>query len=121
MDYANTYIHPTGRDKPRCRECRRLSQTARRKENTERKVRESVGVDLTTAEQFVWKMVGYGLSNAEIGKAINPSVSTRAVEGYINRLYSKLWIEGEGNSKRVRLARSYLEDQGWLKKFRSAE
>ncbi len=102
-DEVNTYINPrVGRQ---CRECDRLFSVVKYRRQRERELQQRADYNMGGNEKDVWKLVSIGLSNQEIANV--RSLTRRSVEGVMNRLYAKLGIEGDGNSKRVRLARMW--------------
>lgn len=64
--------------------------------------------DLTAREREVLRLVAEGWSNAGIGEQLG--VTTRAVEGHVRSIFSKLEITDSSHHRRVRAALLYLAD-----------
>ena len=63
--------------------------------------------DFTARERNVWKLTCLGFSNREI--ADHEHIASKYVENVLSDLYAKVGLEGDAQSKRIRLARLYRE------------
>ena len=63
--------------------------------------------DFTSRERDVWRLTAIGLDNNEIARTLTLQMGT--VQNVLNTLYSKTGLEGNSQSKRIRLMRLYKE------------
>ena len=103
-DEGNTYVHPTTGVRL-CRECRRFLALGYRQRHQEAITSQRADFNMGGTEKDVWQLVSIGLSNQEIANV--KRLTLKSVEHVMNSLYGKLGLEGDGNSKRVRLARMW--------------
>ena len=100
---ANLYIDPSGHRI--CRECSNLRRTESYWKGKE--VPFNLSRDFTARERNTWKLVWLGFSNLEI--ASHEHLSLKYIENILTVLYDKVGLEGQEQSKRIRLMRLYKE------------